>query len=343
LVGDEYPKLKVAAVHAASEFLDRDACVEKACALIAEAGAQGAKLIAFPETYLPGYPFWAWTHTPKTGAPLFDRLFRNSIDLPSDASRAIGDAARAAGAWVAMGINERDGGTLYNTIAYFDDHGRLVARHRKLVPTHVERTIWGRGDGSDVFVLDTPHGKLGGLICFEHTMDLNRYALTALGEQIHVGVWPGISALTADPNSSNFNKIVETAARHHALVSQSFVVNVSGRIDENALDMMGMTNSPELMVTGGGWSGIVAPNGQPIVENVDDEKIFYADIDLGDIILMGKYVCDSAGHYARPDVFRFSVNTQPQSVLTGHVPAILMADAEPVGPELVAPNGSDPA
>ncbi len=152
----------VAAVHAASEFLDLDASVDKACRLIEEAGAAGARLVVFPESFLPGYPFWIWSHTPAQSAPLFAKLFGEAVVLPGDATRRIGQAARRARTWVCMGINEREGGTLYNTLAWFDDDGRLVARHRKLQPTNVERTIWGRGDGRDVFVLDTPLGRLGG-------------------------------------------------------------------------------------------------------------------------------------------------------------------------------------
>lgn len=182
--------VKAAAVHAAAPFLDLEAGVEQARGFIAEAGANGAQLVAFPETYLPGYPYWVWSHTAKYAAPLFAQLFHNSVELPSAASDAIADAAKRAGVWVVMGMDEKDGGTLYNTLAYYSPQGRLVSRHRKLVPTNAERTVWGRGDSRDVFVIDTGFGKLGGLICFEHSMDLSAYALAALGEQIHVAAWP---------------------------------------------------------------------------------------------------------------------------------------------------------
>jgi aliphatic nitrilase len=141
-MGDEHPKTRVAAVHAASVFLDREGSVAKACRLIEEAGANGARLVAFPEVFVPGYPFWVWTHTPTTGAPLFFELFTNAVEVPSEATEAIGEAARRAGAYVVMGVDEREGGTLYNTLLYFDDKGELTGRHRKLQPTHAERTIW---------------------------------------------------------------------------------------------------------------------------------------------------------------------------------------------------------
>lgn len=305
-------RVKVAAVHAASEFLDLRASVAKACRLIEEAGEAGARLVAFPETFLPGYPFWIWSHTPAQSAPLFAELFAQSVELPSEATREIGRAARAARVWVCMGLNERHGGTLYNTLVWFDDEGRLVARHRKLQPTNAERTIWGRGDGRDVFVLDTPFGQVGGLICFEHTMDLNRYALTVLGQQIHVAAWPGISAMTADPNSGNFDNLTEAAIKYHALAAQVFVICVQSRIDENAIERMGLAGQPDKARVGGGLSAIVAPDATYVAgPHRDDEAILYGEIDLG-MIPFAKFFADSAGHYARPDVFSFGIDARAQ-------------------------------
>jgi aliphatic nitrilase len=164
-------------------------------------------------------------------------------------------------------------------------------------------------------VLDTPFGKLGGLICWEHTMDLARYALTTLGEQIHVAVWPPVSALTHDPHSAFFDAVTDAAARHHALAGQTFVINVQSRIDEDTLEKLGLTGRPEMARTGGGWTAIIGPNGQIIAgPHRDEEAIVYADIDLADIVLV-KYACDSAGHYARPDVFRFGINEAAPLVL----------------------------
>lgn len=309
-----YPKFKAAAVHSVAPFLDLEAGLDKACDLILEAGRNGADLIAFPETYLPGYPYWIWSHTPKQAQGLFAELFRNAIELPSDASRRLGDAARRAGAWVVMGLNERDGGTLYNTQAYFDPTGRLVARHRKLQPTHAERTVWGRGDGRDVFVLDTEIGKLGGLICFEHTMDLNRYALATLGEQVHVSAWPGISAVPADAFSDSFEHHSTLMAKHHAIVAQTYVVLVQGMLDQKVIDRLGAT--PETHRLGGGLSGFIGPDGHFISEpHRDSEAILYADLDLGAIPFAKNFV-DSVGHYARPDVFKFRVDRSAQTPLT---------------------------
>lgn len=310
-MGDVHPRVKVAAVHAASVFLDREASVAKACAMIEEAAAAGAGLIAFPEAFIAGYPFWIWTHTPRGGVPFFTELYNNAVEVPSSATETLADAAGRAGAYVVMGVNERAGGTLYNTLLYFDDQGSLIGRHRKLQPTHAERMIWGKGDSSDVFVLDTRYGRLGGLICWEHTMDLARYALTLMGEQIHVAAWPAVSAITHDPASGIFDSITEAAAKHHALAGQTFVINVQSRVDEDAVSKLGWDGQPDMLRVGGGWTAIIGPDGQIIAgPQRDDEAIIYADIDLADIVPV-KRACDSAGHYARPDVFCFGVRPAP--------------------------------
>ncbi len=280
-MGDTCPRFKAAAVMAAPVFLEREATTEKACALIAEAAGAGARLIVFPEVYIPGYPYWIWLMTPTQGAPYFVDLYKNAVEINSRTVTNIGLAARAAKAYVVMGISEREGGTLYNTLLYFNDRGEVMGRHRKLQPTHVERTIWGRGDGSDLRVFDTELGKISGLICWEHTMDLTRYALTAMGEQIHVAAWPGTSTLTHNPHSAIFNSVTEAAARHHALAGQTFVINVQSPVGSDIVKRLGFKDRPDLIQTGGGWSAIIGPDGQIISGPlVGKEGIVYADIDL---------------------------------------------------------------
>lgn len=333
-MGDVYPRFKAAAVMASPVFLDRDATTEKACSLIAEAARVGARLIAFPEVYIPGYPYWIWLMTPTQGAPYFLDLYKNAVEIDSPTVRKLGQAARAANAYVVMGISERDGGTLYNTLVYFNDRGDVIGRHRKLQPTHVERSIWGRGDGSDLRVFDTEIGKISGLICWEHTMDLTRYTLIAQGEQIHVAAWPGTSTVTHNPHSRIFNAVTEAAARHHALAGQTFVVNVQSPVGVDMVGRMGFKDKADMIVEGGGWSAIIGPDGQIIGGPlIGKEGIIYGEIDLEQIILM-KYACDSAGHYARPDVLHLSVDLSPQAVLekTSH------AEASEVVPRPPAPE-----
>lgn len=313
-MADAFPKVTVAAVHAASPFLDRDAGVAKACALIAEAGKAGARLVVFPETFIPGYPFWIWTHTPAMSGAFFLRLYANSVELHSDATRLIGEAAKRAGCYVVIGISERAGSTLYNTLVYFNDAGEIIGRHRKLQPTNVERTVWGRGDGSDLKIVDTEIGKLGGLICWEHSMDLARYAFTSQGEQIHIAAWPAISALTHDPSSGVFDNLSEAAARHHAAAGQCFVINAQSCIDQATIDELGLTGRPDMIRTGGGWSAIIGPSGRMIAgPHRDTETILYAELDFAEIVGF-KYVSDTAGHYSRPDVLQLHVDFRPQQI-----------------------------
>ena len=162
----DYPRFRAAAVQAAPVFLDTDATVAKACSLIAEAGAAGAQLVVFPEVFVPGYPYWNWTMTPIAGSAWFEKLFKAAVDIPGPHIDRLCSAARDAGAYVVIGVNERDPfsmGTLYNTLVFISDTGDVLGTHRKLVPTWAEKLTWAGGDGSSLRVYDTGIGRLGGL------------------------------------------------------------------------------------------------------------------------------------------------------------------------------------
>jgi aliphatic nitrilase len=300
-MSDEYPKFTAAAVQAAPVFLDREATVDKACTLIAEAASQGAKLIVFPETWVPAYPFWI--ATPQIFTPAaFVELFKNSVEVPSDATDALCTAAAKAGSYVVIGINERDSeskGTLYNSLLYIDDAGKILGVHRKLMPTFTERTIWGWGDGSGLHVFETPLGRLGGLICWEHEMTLVKYAFYAKGEQVHASVWP---AWTMQKNSIDFG------CRQYAFEGGCFAVVSCGILLDDTLPQQ--FRSPLIQAAGG--SGIIGPNGEYLRGPVyDKEEIVYADLDLEATIRV-KHMRDVVGHYARPDVTQLLLHEQPQ-------------------------------
>ena len=305
-----------AAVQAAPVFLDRDATVEKAVGLIGEAAERGAKLIAFPETWIPGYPGWIfgaaeWDEPRSKRA--FARLLQNSVEVPSPATDALCRAAREAGAHLVVGIHERDSefsaGTIYNSLLYVSDRGEILGVHRKLVPTHAERIVWGQGDGSTLHVFDTPLGRLGGLICWEHWMPLARFAMHAKGEQIHVAAWPEVP------------DVHHLASRHYAFEGRCYVICVGSYMRTSDLpagfelaEAMGAAGefggeAAELLP---GGSGIIGPDGGWIAGPVSGrEEIVYGEIDLGRIA-EEQQALDSAGHYNRPDVFSLTVDERPK-------------------------------
>jgi predicted amidohydrolase len=309
-----------AAVQAAPVFLDRDATVEKAARLIEEAAGQGAKLVAFPETWVPGYPNWIYRaagwEDPRSKRA-FALLQRNAIEVPGPATDELCRAARAAGAHVVIGIHERDTqfslGTLYNSLLFISDRGEILGVHRKLVPTHAERIVWGRGDGSSLHVFETPLGRLGGLVCWEHWMPLARFAMHAKGEQLHIAAWP------------DADDVHHLASRHYAFEGRCYVLCVGSYMTsqdlppdfELAAEMGGAADpgadTVELLP---GGTGIVGPDGAWVAEPVfGREAIVYAEIDVGRIA-EEQQALDTAGHYNRPDVFQLTVDERPQRHVT---------------------------
>jgi len=297
-------KYKVASVQASPVFMDKRATIEKGCSLIEEAGRHGATLVVFPETWIPGYPIWLNRVNPRFGYPLANKVYaqlnKNSVDIPGPETIRLGEAAKKASVFVAMGLHERiSSGTLYNTILYIGRNGEYLGKHRKLVPTYNERMIWAHGDGSTLGVFDTEIGRLGGLICWEHWMPLARYALYAQGEQIHTSLWPSVS-----------EKFL-LACRSMAFEGRLFVI-VSGTymtrsaISDDFEFKKEMGDLPEVLFRGG--SAIIGPDAAYLSGPVyDEETILYADIDL-ELGLQEKQTLDVVGHYARPEVLKLYVN-----------------------------------
>ena len=307
-----FPKPKAAIVQAAPILFDREATVEKARGLIAEAAANGADLILFPEAFIPAYPRGLGFGTvvgsrSPDGRLTWQRYWEQAVDVPGPATAKLAAAARAAGAYLAIGVIERDSefsrGTLYCTTLYFGPDGQLLGKHRKLKPTAAERLIWGEGDGSTLTAIDTEIGKLGGLICWENYMPLARMAMYAKGVEIYL-------APTADSRDT-----WQATLRHIACEGRCFVLGCNQFVTKEMYpaDLVGIEDlsaQPEIMCRGG--SAIVSPLGEVLAGPLyDQEGILYADLDLAEVA-QSKLDFDVVGHYARPDVFQLTIDEQPK-------------------------------
>jgi nitrilase len=310
-MGDNAPIVTVAVVQAAPILFDRDATIEKTCRLTAEAASRGARLIVFPEAFIPAYPRGLSFGTvvgsrSQNGRRTWQTYWANAVDVPGPATQALGEAAREANAYLAVGVIERDSyfsrGTLYCTLLYFGPSGRLLGTHRKLKPTAAERLIWGEGDGSTLTVVETEFGKVGGLICWENYMPLARMAMYSKGVDIYL-------APTADARET-----WQATLRHIACEGRCFVLGCNQFVTKSMYpaDLVGaedLAHEPEVMCRGG--SAVVSPLGTVLAGPVyDREEIAIADLDMGEIP-RSRFDFDVTGHYARPDVFQLTVNERP--------------------------------
>lgn len=301
--------IKVAAVQAAPAFLDLDAGVNKAIALIKDAARQGAHLIAFPECWLPGYPWWAWLDSPAWGMQFVGRHFENCMTADGPEAQRLVTCARENGIWVVMGYSERAAGSLYIAQLIISPDTGIVAARRKLKATHVERTIFGEGDGGDLRVYETELGNLGALCCWEHINPLNRYAMFSQNEQIHVAAWPGFSLYTGKAYALG-PEVNLAASRMYAVEGQCFVLAPCGLVSQNMLDEMCDTEAKrDLLRSGGGHAMIFGPDGAPLADALpeDHEGLILAEIDIA-MIPYAKAAADPTGHYSRPDVARLLFN-----------------------------------
>jgi nitrilase len=312
-------RFKVAAVQAAPVFMDRDATIEKAVGLIEAAAARGARVIGFPEVWVPGYPSWIFAAAgwDDPGAKrAFARLHRNAVEVPSAGVDRLRRAAREAEACVVVGVHERDNafstGTLYNAQLIISPRGEMLGVHRKLMPTHAERMVWGQGDGSGLHVAPTPFGRVGGLICWEHWMPLTRFAMHAKGEQIHVAAWPDL------PEAHHL------ASRHYAFEGRCFVIcagvyltraDLPDDFELSAALRAGLRVDDAEDVIRAGGSGVIGPDGEWVVGPAyEEEPIVVAEIDL-ERIAEEQQAFDAAGHYHRADVFHLTVDERPRGAV----------------------------
>jgi nitrilase len=301
--------LKAAAVQAEPVWFDLRATMAKTIRLVEEAASNEADLIAFGETWLPGYPWFIWLDSVAWQSQFLVRYAQNSITLDGPEMDELREAARHNDIAIAIGFSERDGGSLYMGQALIDRDGSLVSTRRKLKPTHVERTMFGEGDGSDIVVDDTSVGRVGSLCCWEHLQPLTKYAMYAQHEQVHVAAWPSFSIF---PGAAwALGPEVNTAAsQQYAVEGQTFVVAPTSVIGQAAWDVMCDTDlKQQLLQKGGGHARIYGPDGRPLAEPLapTQEGILYADLDLSQI-LAAKNAADPVGHYSRPDVLRLLID-----------------------------------
>ncbi|MES2486198.1 MAG: carbon-nitrogen hydrolase family protein [Bacteroidota bacterium] len=314
----DLPKFKAAAVQASPVFLNVDATVDKACAIIIEAASNGASLVAFPEVFVAGYPYWNWIMTPVQGSKWYEKLYVNSIVVPGPETDKICKAAKENNCHVVIGVNERGQsfGELYNTNLIIDNKGNLVGKHRKLVPTWAEKLTWTGGDGSSLKVYNTEIGPIGTLACGENTNTLARFTLLTQGELIHIANY---ISLPVAPPDYDMAEAIKIRAAAHSFEGKLFTIVSCSTITKEIIDIMkeDVPNAEELLTRkNSAFSGVIGPNGAVIGEPlIDDEGIVYADIDLAKCI-QPKQMHDILGHYNRFDIFDLRVNTAPRKNIT---------------------------
>jgi aliphatic nitrilase len=312
----KYPVYKVAAMHVAPVFLDTDATIDKACALIEEASRNGAKLVAFAETFVPAFPIWCAVRAPLYNHAFFRALAARAVRVDGPEVARLSSIARKCGVMVSVGINEvgeASVGCIWNSNLLIDGDGRIINHHRKLMPTFWEKLVWATGDGAGLRVCDTPLGRIGMLICGENTNPLARFALMAQGEQLHVSSFPPVWPAN-DPRDTGRYDVAEAIrirVGNHAFEGKLFNVVVSSFMDARMRDGIAkgdreiariLDDSPR------GVSLVVGPGGSPISEiRSDEEGIVYADVDVADCV-EPRQLHDVAGYYNRFDIFRLTVD-----------------------------------
>ncbi len=302
-----------AAVQLSPVLFSREKTTEKICSLIGDAAAQGAELVVFPETCIPYYPYFSFIVPPYKMGKEHLRLYEESVVVPGPTTDLIAAAAKKTGTVVAIGINERDHGTLYNTQLIFDATGQLVRSRRKITPTYHERMVWGQGDGSGLVTTQTKVGTIGALACWEHYNPLARYTMMTQHEEIHVSMFPGSMV------GSVFRDQIEVTIRHHALESGCFVVNSTGYLSDEQVVQVGGAGH-EKALQGGCFTAIVSPEGKLLGEPLTDgEGMVLAELDPT-LILKRKRMMDSVGHYSRPELLALHVDARR------HEPSVFRKD-----------------
>jgi nitrilase len=319
-LGDTYPAIKVAAVQAAPVFLDKKVTTDKTCNLIREAGRKGAKIVVFPEGFIPSHPVWYhfYAGTDKRAIKLSIELFKNSIEIPGAEIDALCNAAKDAGCYVIVGICEKMSdttGTMFNTQVYIGPDGKYLGKHQKIMPTVGERFVHKGGYGDTLGVFNTDYGPVSALMCSENSNPLAIFALIAQGTRIHAMSWPNYWGKASPP----MRKCVSIASLNFAWAAKAYVISSCSTIDDNMIEMMNLNDDqvaflrkPE--ITGG--SMIVAPNAEILAGPMGNEEgIIYADINTENCV-KGKVNIDFAGHYNRSDIFQLRICRDNPKIFT---------------------------
>jgi len=303
----DHPKFKACAAHVAPVFLHTAATVQKACSLIGEAAAAGARLIAFPESFIPGFPIWAGVQAPIRNHEFFKRMAASSIVVPGPEVATLCESARDNDIFVSIGISERSPvslGCLWNTNLLIGNDGQLLNHHRKLVPTYYEKLIWANGDGAGLSVTDTAIGKIGMLICGENTNPLARYSLIAQGEQVHISSYPPVwpTRPSNEPGRYDLASAIRIRAGAHSFEGKVYNIVSSGYLSRQTLDAVRelgtealetLQNSPQAV------SMVLGPSGKVVSDTLcEDEGLLYQEIDIGQCV-EPKQFHDIVGYYIR--------------------------------------------
>jgi aliphatic nitrilase len=327
--------VRVAAAQLTPVLDDGNGTLDKVLETVGRAAREGARLIVFPETFVPYYPYFSFVQAPVSMGPEHMRLYRNAPSVPGPQMDAVSACARQNGIVIVLGINERDHGSLYNAQLIFDADGTLALKRRKITPTFHERMIWGQGDGSGLRAVDTAVGRIGALACWEHYNPLARYTLMADHEEIHCSQFPGSLV------GPIFAEQMEVTLRHHALESGCFVVNATGWLTEEQITRIAPDPSMQKALRGGSFTAIISPEGKHLAAPLTEgEGLLMADLDMS-LIIKRKRMMDSVGHYARHDLLRVTLDDRPfetiasththdRTVDNGHAPP---ESEQPAGPD----------
>ena len=305
-------KHTVAAVHAASVMLDKHASLEKAAEIVRDAGRSDVELVCFPETFIPGFPYWINLYPPAEQHGIYLTYADQSVDLSGNELEPVCAAAKTAGVAVVLGLSERVGATMYNTQVFIDTDGMIAGKHRKLQPTFAEHMIWSQGDGSTLAVQDMAVGRVGALICYEHMLNLARQALIDQGMQIHCASWPTFAS-SRNARAAIYDRSVEAIMRAHAITGQCFVIVAQNPVTEQNIEAMEAAMGPQSVLgPGGGWSAVIGPDGEFLAgpHTGLEETLVIAEIDHS-AIARAKVLADTAGHYSRPEILSLDLNPKP--------------------------------